>query len=40
MVVNYFDKLADAFEQHADPAIAAGAKAYMRNISDLFEVKK
>jgi 3-methyladenine DNA glycosylase AlkD len=36
MVVNYFDKLADAFEQHADPTIAAGAKAYMRNISDFY----
>jgi 3-methyladenine DNA glycosylase AlkD len=36
MVVKYFDKLAAAFEQHADPAIAAGAKAYMRNISDFY----
>jgi 3-methyladenine DNA glycosylase AlkD len=36
MVAGYFDKLAAAFEQHADPDIAAGAKAYMRNISDFY----
>ena len=34
MVEKYFDTLAVAFEQHSNPDIAAGAKAYMRNISD------
>ncbi len=36
MVVNYFDPLATAFEQHSNSHIAAGAKAYMRNISDFY----
>ena len=36
MVEKYFDTLAAAFEQHSNPDIAAGAKAYMRNISDFY----
>ena len=36
MVEEYFDKLAAEFQQHSNPDIAAGAKAYMRNISDFY----
>lgn len=38
MEEHYFDELAMAFEAHADPVIAAGAKAYMRNISEFYGI--
>ena len=31
MIENYFAELAETFEKHANPIIAANAKAYMRN---------
>jgi len=36
MIEQYFAELRSAFEKHADPAIAAGAKAYMRNLSEFY----
>jgi 3-methyladenine DNA glycosylase AlkD len=36
MIEKYFANLAKSFEKHSDPAIAAGAKAYMRNISEFY----
>jgi len=34
----YFKELAAAFEKHANPSIAAGAKAYMRNRSEFYGI--
>jgi 3-methyladenine DNA glycosylase AlkD len=34
----YFEPLRLEFEQHADPARAAGMKAYMKNISDYYGI--
>jgi 3-methyladenine DNA glycosylase AlkD len=34
----YFGELKTAFENHADARVAAGAKAYMRNISDFYGI--
>lgn len=36
MIETYFADLKSAFEKHADPIIAAGAKAYMRNLSEFY----
>jgi 3-methyladenine DNA glycosylase AlkD len=36
MIEVYFSDLTRAFEKHADPSIAAGAKAYMRNKSEFY----
>ena len=36
MIEQYFADLALSFEKHADPARAAGAKAYMRNKSEFY----
>jgi len=36
MIEIYFAELKLSFEKHADPAIAAGAKAYMRNKSEFY----
>ena len=36
MIEYYFAELTKAFEKNSDPARAAGAKAYMRNISDFY----
>lgn len=36
MIELYFADLRSAFEKHADQAIAAGSKAYMRNISEFY----
>lgn len=36
MIEQYFSPLSHAFEKHADPVIAAGAKAYMRNKSEFY----
>jgi 3-methyladenine DNA glycosylase AlkD len=36
MIDLYFADLKNAFEEHADPVIAAGAKAYMRNLSEFY----
>ena len=36
MIELYFAELRSAFEKHADPAIAAGARAYMRNLSEFY----
>lgn len=36
MIEQYFAELKIAFEKHADPAIAAGAKAYMRSKSEFY----
>lgn len=38
MVELYFKELAEAFEKHANPSIAAGAKAYMRDRSEFYGV--
>jgi 3-methyladenine DNA glycosylase AlkD len=34
--MEYFQPLKESFEKRADPIIAAGAKAYMRNISEFY----
>ena len=36
MIEPYFAELRNAFEKYADPAIAAGAKAYMRNLFEYY----
>lgn len=36
MIETYFAELKSAFEKHADPYIAAGAKSYMRNLSEFY----
>jgi len=36
LIENYFAKLATTFEKHADPLVAANAKAYMRNKSEFY----
>lgn len=36
MTEQYFTPLRNAFEKHANPVIAAGAKAYMRNLSEFY----
>jgi 3-methyladenine DNA glycosylase AlkD len=36
MIEQYFTELTRAFEKHADPVRAAGAKAYMRNKSEYY----
>lgn len=36
MIEKYFADLRDAFEKNADPSIAAGAKTYMRNLSEFY----
>jgi len=36
MIHHYFAELKLSFEKHGDPAIAAGAKAYMRNRSEFY----
>jgi 3-methyladenine DNA glycosylase AlkD len=36
MIEQYFAELRSAFEKHADPAKAAGAKAYIRNLSEFY----
>ena len=36
MIEQYFAELKRAFEKHADPVNAAGAKAYMRNMSEFY----
>ena len=36
MIEQYFTELTQAFEKHADPVRAAGAKAYMRNKSEYY----
>jgi 3-methyladenine DNA glycosylase AlkD len=36
MIEQYFADLRSAFEKHADQATAAGAKAYMRNLSEFY----
>jgi len=36
MIDQYFSELKLALEKHADPTIAAGAKAYMRNSSEFY----
>jgi 3-methyladenine DNA glycosylase AlkD len=36
MIDQYFAELKSAFEKNADPAKAAGAKAYMRNLSEFY----
>jgi len=36
MIEYYFAELRKAFEEHADPVKAAGAKAYMRNKSEFY----
>ncbi len=36
MMEQYFAELKSAFEKHANPTIAAGAKAYMRNKSEFY----
>ncbi len=36
MIENYFAELAETFEKHADPIIAANAKAYMRDKSEFY----
>lgn len=36
MIEQYFAELKSAFEKHADPAKAAGAKAYMRDKSEFY----
>lgn len=38
MIQEYFTPLTAAFEKHANPAIAAGARAYMRNKSDFYGI--
>ena len=36
MIEQYFSELRSAFEKHADPTTASGAKAYMRNLSEYY----
>ncbi len=36
MIELYFAEIKSVFEKHADPVIAAGAKAYMRNKSEFY----
>lgn len=36
MIQIYFTELRSAFEKHANPVVAAGAKAYMRNLSEFY----
>ena len=36
MIEQYFAELTEAFEKHADPVKAAGARAYMRNKSEFY----
>lgn len=36
MIEQYFAELRSAFEKHANPATAAGAKAYIRNLSEFY----
>lgn len=36
MIEQYFTALRSAFEKYANPVIAAGAKAYMRNLSEFY----
>lgn len=36
MIEQYFADLRNAFEKYADPAIASGAKAYMRNLFEYY----
>jgi 3-methyladenine DNA glycosylase AlkD len=36
MIEQYFAELRFAFEKHANPVTAAGAKAYMRNLSEYY----
>lgn len=36
MIEQYFTELRNAFDEHADPLKAAGAKAYMRNLSEFY----
>jgi len=36
MIEQYFAELQIAFEKHANPVLAAGSKAYMRNLSEYY----
>lgn len=38
LINSYFEPMRQAFEENADPKIAAGAKAYMRNLSEFYGI--